>query len=202
MDISNDISFKANIVTTMNGRHGVMKKVVEKFSERTAKLPGELHIYRNKSEYPDAIVVSLDKAKAYILHNYGDLLGNNLQSPKEVTPNLVNKITTTFINIYKALVEDLKFDAFSDSINDDLKAAKKVLRSNKIHYDKTLASGDVKFSEVFACLIEQNEKRIATLEKIYDQGVEKYLAKLQKMSESEPKLQTWVDVITDSIIEQ
>lgn len=199
MDTSNNIAFRANIVTTMNGRHGIMQKVAEKFSERTSKLPGELHIFRNKSEYPDAIVVSLNKTKDYILHDYGDLLGNNLKSQNEVTSNLVNRITTTFINIYKAMVEDVKFEEFTDNIVEQLKNLKKTLRSNKMHYDKAIASGDTKFSQAFACLIEQNEMKIASLEKIYNQKTESYISKLEKMSQKEPKLEVWSKVIADDL---
>mgnify|MGYP003299283517 CR=1 FL=1 len=115
----------------MNGRHNITKKVVENFSKRTKKLPGELQVYRNNAEYPGAIVFNLDNKKGYILSDYADLFGANLKSPNEINHNLVNRITTTFINIYKALAADIKFDEYSSSMFEKIKSVRNLLKRDR-----------------------------------------------------------------------
>lgn len=198
MDTSNNISFKAKLVTKMNGRHNITKKVVENFSKRTKKLPGELQVYRNNAEYPGAIVFNLDDKKGYILSDYADLFGANLKSPNEINHNLVNRITTTFINIYKALAADIKFDEYSSSMFEKIKSVRKELKVNESYYEKAIASGNYKFSNVFAYLVEQNKAKLESLEKSYNQGVERYLTKLVTMAEREPKLKVWSQVVSDN----
>ena len=74
----NSVSFNGNLVTKMEGRHGLLKQVKKEFSTATKGMSGDLYVYRDNQQYPNAIVVSLNNAKDYIIHDYAELMGNKL----------------------------------------------------------------------------------------------------------------------------
>ena len=64
--MDNNITFKANIVTKMKGRHNVLVSVAKNFEQKTKGKNGSLYIYRNHKESPNAIIISLNKQSADI----------------------------------------------------------------------------------------------------------------------------------------
>ncbi|MBE7710993.1 MAG: hypothetical protein E7Z92_02505 [Cyanobacteria bacterium SIG31] len=194
----NNISFKANIVTKMNGRYRLINKVSKSFAEKTKNIPGEMCIYRNAKEYPKAIIFSY-KNKDYILRDYADLMGNDLSSKAEVTDKLVDKVTKTFVNIFNALKADVIYDMQTAELVANIRSTKNALKNNTYMANKLQDKGLDKLAENFKVLVGHNERRLAKLRAELEKFNNNYRTKLEKMAEKEPKLEVWASVISSDL---
>ena len=201
MDIStNNISFQAKLVTRMKGRHNILEKVGKEFEAKTKGHEGALSIYRNQKLYPNGVIFSLDKKNEYILHDVEELFGNNIKEPTGVTDEAVNNITKTFVNIYKALKVDSKFEELKSDYEDNLKSVKMAYAKNMKHFSELKEKGDIKNSKIYQFLADQNRKRFDTLNKEFTIIKNKYINNLEKMAKNEPYLEVWRDVITEDLL--
>ena len=195
----NSLSFRANLVTNMKGRHNIMKPVAERFAEMTKNKSGELVLSRDGLNYPGALVISL-KNNSYILHDYADLLGNNFASASDIKSPVINRIAKTFARIFKALNADNEFSMSKEFYTEKIKYAYKELRNDKRFLTEARNAGDVKNAEAFEKLVANDKKRITALENDFTIIKEKYISQLEKMADKEPKLKVWRDVITDDLL--
>ena len=197
--MTNNISFKANIVTKMKGRHNVLENVAKNFEQKTNGINGSLYIYRNKSDYPDSIVFSIDKKTEYIVSNYDELLGNNIPNKSKVTKAYINKVTKTFINIFKALSADQKYDEKISDYEDNIKSVQTAFFKNQKLLKFANEKGETSRAEIYRFLAEQNQKRYLKLKKMVNEEKEKYSKVVEKMANKEPYLEVWRDVIIDDL---
>ena len=197
--MDNKITFKANIVTKMKGRHSVLESVAKNFEQKTKGQNGSLYIYRNRQESPNAVIISLNKLKDYYLCNYDDLLGNNIKNEKQVTKAYIDKVTTTFINIYKALSADLNFDQIKSNYEANIKSVKEAFYKNQKMLKKALANGDTDKINIYRFLTEQNQKRFLKLNVLYRKEKDEYSKALNKMADKEPYLEVWRDVVIEDL---
>ena len=197
--MDNNITFKANIVTKMKGRHNVLVSVAKNFEQKTKGKNGSLYIYRNHKESPNAIIISLNNKKDYYLCSYDELLGNNIIDEKHVTKAYIDKVTKTFVNIYKALSADIKFDEIKSNYETNIKSVKEAFYKNQKMLKKALSNGDTDKINIYRFLTEQNQKRFLKLNVLYSKEKDEYSKSLNKMADKEPYLEVWRDVIIDDL---
>lgn len=197
--MDNKISFKANIVTRMKGRHNVLESVAKNFEQKTKGKNGSLYIYRNKADYPDAIVFSVDKKFEYIISDYDELLGNNIADNNKVTKAYIDKITKTFINIFNALSINQKFNEIMSDYNDNINSVKKAFAKNKMLLKNANEIGDKNKADIYRFLAEQNQKRYLKLNELSNAEKEKYSKQLEEMASKEPYLEVWRDVMIEDL---
>ncbi len=201
MDIStNNISFQAKLVTRMKGRHNILERVGKNFELKTNGREGSLYIYRNNNLYPGGVIFSIDKSNEYILHDAEELFGANIKDAAGVTEDVVNKITKTFVNIYKALKKDSRFEEIKKEYNNNFETVKNAYAKNMKALLKLKEKGDNKNAKIYEFLVEQNRKRFLSLEKDFNIIKSKYRNDLEKMAKNEPYLDVWRDVLAEDLV--
>ena len=194
----NNISFRAQLATKMNGRYGLLEQVGKKFAQKTKNIPGELKVHRYTSEHPKAIIFSYEN-KSYVITDYADLMGNNLTSKKEITSKLTDKIANRFANICRALKADIDYNDKTADLITNINSATRTLRINRLILNSLVNKGQEEAAEKFKKVIARNESRLAKLTAKLDIIKDSYKAKLGKMVEKEPKLEVWSEIVLESI---
>ena len=66
----NDVSFKAQMVIQLSGRHNIMSRVAKDFAKKTENIPGQLFIKRGaRYENPGTIEIS-NGFSTYVMSKY------------------------------------------------------------------------------------------------------------------------------------
>lgn len=195
----NNVSFNANLLTKMKGRHNIVERVGDKFAQKTLGTTGDLYVFRDKKNYPNAIVISLDKKKDYILGNYGDLFGAKIEKPEDINDSKIESIATSLYNILIALKADVYFDKLKNEHDDNLRSVKAALRKNSILLEKAKEDGNAKFIDMYKRLVESHKNRYASLLSSLENIKNNYVRMLKYMAKEEPMLDTWKSVVIDDI---
>lgn len=191
----NNVNFKAKLVTKMKGRHNIMSKVEKEFAKQTNKLNGELFLNR-----ADKSIVGNNKALEFyaegksIIVGYDNeisLLGNDLKTKKDVTPEAVKNIAKKLANVFRALISESNFTANTSSLVDNIFSTKNALRKNKslaAYFDKR---GNKDAASTFETLATKNQNRLNKLEKEYSEQKLKFLKNSEQIGADDPILDTW-----------
>lgn len=192
LNVSN-VGFKANMVTQLKGRHDIMTKVGQRFAEKTKHMKGELVINRAAKEIvSDAHALEFDVNGASYIISEGieDFLGNNIKSKKELTDGVVDRIATTFVNVFKALTAESKFEIKTANLQENIEETKKALLKN-LSYATACEKRGNKASEMYKALAKQNRNRLNSLKSQYAKECDAFLSRANKIGAEDSHLDVW-----------
>ncbi|MBE7702645.1 MAG: hypothetical protein E7Z89_01210 [Cyanobacteria bacterium SIG28] len=190
----NPVNFQANLVTSLKGRHNIMKNVGKRFAERTAGIEGSLSLTRAGKDIVGTDVHALEfnvNNVGYIVsEGYEKLLGNNIKTKEDVTPNVVEKITDTFVNIFYALSTEARFNEKIKPIKENITSTSRAYKTNRrlANYYNFAGKDCAKVHETLA---ESNNKRLDELFNQYTKERKSFLKQANKIGKNEPFLDTW-----------
>jgi len=193
----NNISFKGQLVTKLAGRHNIMSKVAENFANKTRRSPGELTIKRGEHLVsPNTIVFSNGNA-SLVISDYAKYMGNNLKKAEDVTESLVNKISETFTNIYKALKLENKFVNKNQELIKSINRLKRIIEQNEARLETLRQSNDQKAVNLLSAIIDSNKNKLAKLEAQYKPKKADFLDEADRLSRKDPELKPWRSVVEE-----
>lgn len=196
----NGISFQANLVTSLKGRHNIMDDVAKRFAEKTKRIPGTLNVERADKLIvgPKVHALEFDAGARYILSDgYENILGNNLKNKSDVTSAIVEKITNTFVNIFKALTCESKFQNKIDPLVKNIQETRQAMNLN-LRIAAKLKDKDPVASELYTKLAEHNRARLTTLESELAVETQKFQDKASKIGKDDPNLDVWRIIVSES----
>lgn len=187
----NNVSFGANLVTTMRGRNCIMKDVAEKFATRTKGLNGTLELKRGGAEYPKALIMTLKEAKnTYVITNYGDLTGAFL---KYKTQEAANQIADSLVKIFRVLRTENAYEKFVSKIHRSKSRTQTALDANRRSLVKV---EDPRFENMYKALINQNRQKLDLLDSHLKSSKNKYLNMLNNIAGENPRAKQCVEILT------
>ena len=190
----NSVNFQANLVTSLKGRHNILEKVGQRFAEKTAGKEGSLNLARAGKEIVGTKVHALEfnvNDCGYIISDdYEKLLGNNIKNKEEITPNIVEKITDTFVNIFNALSSESKFNDKVKPIKENITSTSKAYKTNRrlANYYNFVGKD---CAEVHETLAQSNNKRLDKLFNQYSKERSAFLKQANKIGKDDPFLDVW-----------
>lgn len=164
LNVNDNLSFKAKLVTKINGRDNVMKKISQSFMEKSEGVKGSLLIERGKGEFKETIVCSLGNVKnspEYYIGDYDKFLS---QEPKDVTKNMVDGIGERLYKVFQILRKEHVFNKEQKKLDEQLRHIKSTIAGNKgILQSLKSNKKDSDFVKVYENLVKSNEARMNTL---------------------------------------
>lgn len=192
----NSVNFKGKLVTTMSGRHNIMSRVSENFAKKTEHISGELLVKRgSRYENPGSIVFSSGHSSC-VVSDYNKLFGNNFKSPTEITDKVVDSITKTFVNFFKALNFEEKFVEKNKNLVKSIRSLRRTVAKYEscINYAKQ-HNHDPLIIKRFTIILNSYKNKLAKLEKDYAVYKASFLQGADKLTKKAPELETWRQVV-------
>ena len=189
----NNISFKANLVTSMKGRNGIMKDVAQKFVQRTKSIDGTFEIARANNNQKSLIVTLKEKKSEYIINNFADLTGENIEVK---TDSSIEEIANSFVGIFRALSTKSVYEKTIKRLNKNKANAESAMRANKSSLTKALMRDKDTSKEFYLNIIEKNKAKIEKIESCINGAKERYLSILNKIAADNTRTIECVQEIT------
>ena len=189
----NNISFKANLVTSMKGRNGIMKDVAQKFAQRTKSIDGTFEIARASNNQKSLIVTLKEKKSEYIINNFADLTGENIEVK---TNSSIEEIADSFVGIFRALSTKSVYEKTIKRLNKNKANAESAMRANKSSLTKALMRDKDTSKEFYLNIIEKNKAKIEKIESCINGAKERYLSILNKIAADNTRTIECVQEIT------
>ena len=193
----NDVSFKAQMVTQLSGRHNIMSRVAKDFAKKTENIPGQLFIKRGaRYENPGTIEIS-NGFSTYVMSKYDNLLGNNIKTSSEVTNDVVDKISDTFVHFFKALNIESKFEEKNKNIIKSIRSLKRVIKKYESYEKSANDNNNDQMADRFKTIANSYKSRLEKLEKNFAVKKNAFLREADKLNKKAPELKTWRQVVED-----
>lgn len=199
--IQNQPNFRGTLVTQLKGNHNILEKVSTRFNQKTEQLSGRLFLKPMDAFVTENNIQALEfvlGTHQYIISDGADLLlGNDLKTKKDVSPVAVEKITDTFINIFKALSAEAKFTRKVTSLSKNIESAKKTIKENARKVQVLKDNNCEKVCSIYEKLLELNQRRLNKLNLEYNKAKNLFVNQAKKISENEPYLDSWFAMVSD-----
>ena len=190
----NNISFRANLVTSMHGRNGIMKGVANRFAQKTKGLDGTFEVARTKLDSSKALLMTHKENKIYFLvTDYGDLTG---AGHTQNTPENVELIAETFARIFRAMKAQSTFNNVQKRINKNKSRTENALNANQKSLISAKLKGDIANENACISMIEKNRAKINLLEAHLNKIKVRYANFLEQIAGNNTRAKECIDVMT------
>ncbi len=193
----NNISFKAQLVTNLSGRHNIMSKVASDFAQKTSRIQGELCVKRGETLINPKTLVFTTEESAYVISDYAELMGNKFKNAKDITDDAVGKISDIFVNIFKALKFENKFVRKNQELIQNINRIRRVIERNEAKLNLLKQGNDQQAIKLLSGIIESNKSKLAKLESQYFPQKEHFLKQADKIAQDAPELKAWRSGVND-----
>lgn len=193
-------SFRANIVTRIQDRNGVMEKVTKRFAEKTKNYTGNLYILESQNNSKQKGLMFCINDKSVLFSNKtDDLLATYLRDASEVTDKVVEDITNRYANILRALKLDTKFYTTMKNYFNNIAE----LRATKQQYLEKLSNstenGNYTLTEMYKQLITESDKMAQVISEKIGNTAQRYYNLLNSIKENEPTIKDWCNATQETL---
>ena len=187
----NNISFQANLVTTMHGRNEIMKDVAKRFAEKTRNFEGTFEITRARGKNPEAIIANYQEKKlVYLIRNYADLMGENLSNKSLES---VEDITNSYVGIFKTLLTRSVYEKTLKKLSKNKEKTVSAMRANESSLTKAIMRDKDASRSMYLDMIEKNKAKISKIEKAIEEMKMRYSTMLNNIAGKDLRTQECVN---------
>lgn len=192
------VNFQGRLVTNLSGRHNIMYRVSENFAKKTEHISGELLVKRGaRYENPGSIVLS-NGHSSYVISDYDKLMGNNFKSPSDITEKVVNNISKTFVNFFKALNFETKFVEKNKNLVKSIRSLERTVAKYEAHVKYAIQNNnDPLIIKRFTTVLDSYKNKLAKLKKEFAENKAIFIEGADKLTKKSPELETWRQVVGD-----
>lgn len=184
--ISN-ISFQANLVTSMKGRNGVMVDVAKKFAEKTKGLTGTFEVKRGMNNSNRSLVLKYKELRnSFVIDDYADLMGAKYS---EISDEIVENIAECYSRIFRMLKVQSVYDKVNKKRTRSVSKTESALNANRRSLKQAKENGENRFEGVYQSLIEQNKQKLNLLDEAIKSARVRYLNMLGSIAGEDLKAQ-------------
>lgn len=199
LNINDNLSFKANIVTNLKGRDNVVRRISKSFAEKSEGIKGSLLIKRGHGDYKGSLVCTLGKVKdspEYYIGDYDKFLS---KEAKDVSQSKVDSLAGTLVKIFQILKQEYNYNNKVAKVNEKLRSVKMSKETN-VSILETIKSSNKnsKWIDVYKNLVESNNVRENRLKEQKRHLKETLITESKKIAgDNEPVLDEYIDILAD-----
>ena len=124
-------------------------------------------------------------------------MGNNLKNSSDVTGNVVNKISETFLIIFKALKLEDKFVKKNQELIKSISRLKRVIEKNENLLKILEKNNEQTAYKLTSAILDSNKRKLVSLESIYNPQKADFLDEADRLLKKDSILKDWRSVVED-----
>lgn len=162
LSVNDNLSFKANIVTTLKGRNNVMTKISESFKQQSKGVNGSLLIERAKGGEKGSVICKIAGVEnSPVLYMDQSFLSKDA---KVATPSLVDNVAERLFKVFQILKKELDFNSKVGELDKQIHHLSYVKKCNIAILDRLKLSGkNPSFTKIYENLVASNGGRLDQL---------------------------------------
>lgn len=199
LNINDNLSFKANIVTNLKGRDNVVGRISKSFAEKSNGIKGSLLIKRGHGDYKGSLVCTLGRVKdspEYFIGDYDKFLS---KEAKDVSQQKVDSLAGTLVKIFQILKQEHNYNKEAAKVNDKIRSVQMSKKTNASIFETMKSSNKTsKWIDIYKNLVESNNIRENSLKEQKEHLKETLITESKKIAgDNEPVLDEYIGILAD-----
>lgn len=186
---NSNLSFQASLKVSVPVKDKVRLSEIKKlFEEKTKKYVGDtLQISKNPDE----------EYGINEIHHLGTGKPRKYQYPAHIMPNLNDlmakltdkEIVQKLVKVFKTLKVETKYDSIDSELTANIESTSKAIKQNQLYLNRCLKHNQKNYAKTYEALIENNKKRLDTLNKQQKEEEAKVAKELTKITAGDEDLE-------------